>query len=40
MEFPIKDRLTFRRFVDLELHDNVPDAKTIWLYRERLTRKG
>ena len=40
MEFPIKDRLTFRRFVDPELHDNVPDAKTIWLYRERLTRKG
>ncbi len=28
------------RFVGLALHDPVPDAKTIWLYREQLTRAG
>jgi IS5 family transposase len=28
------------RFVGLALHDPVPDAKTIWLYREQLTRTG
>lgn len=39
-EFQIKDRLTFMRFLGLKLHDNVPDAKTIWLYRERLMSKG
>jgi IS5 family transposase len=26
------------RFCGLALHDPVPDAKTIWLYREQLTR--
>ena len=28
------------RFVGLALHDPVPDAKTIWLFREQLTRAG
>ena len=28
------------RFVGLELCDPVPDAKTIWLYRETLARAG
>jgi hypothetical protein len=28
------------RFCGLALHDPVPDAKTIWLYREQLTRAG
>lgn len=35
-EFQIKDRLSFMRFLDLSLCEKVPDAKTIWLYRERL----
>lgn len=35
-EFQIRDRLSFIRFLDLELWEKVPDAKTIWLYRERL----
>jgi len=35
-EFQLRDRLSFMRFVGLELHDEwVPDAKTIWLYREK-----
>ena len=37
-EFQIRDRLTFMRFLGLGLHDVVPDAKTIWLFREHLTR--
>jgi hypothetical protein len=27
-------------FAGLAVHDPVPDAKTIWLYRERLARAG
>lgn len=36
-EYQIRDRLTFMRFLGLSLSDRVPDAKTIWLYRERLS---
>jgi len=39
-EFLINDRLSFMRFLGLGLTDRVPDAKTIWLFRERLTRAG
>ncbi len=28
------------RFLGLGLHERVPDAKTIWLFREHLTRAG
>lgn len=36
-EYQIRDRLSFMRFLNLTLSDRVPDAKTIWLYRERLS---
>jgi transposase, IS5 family len=39
-EYQLKDRLSFMRFVGLALHDPVPDAKTIWLFREQLARAG
>jgi transposase, IS5 family len=39
-EFLINDRLSFMRFLGLGLTDKVPDAKTIWAFRERLTRAG
>jgi len=39
-EYQLRDRLSFMRFVGLALHDPVPDAKTIWLYREQLARAG
>ena len=39
-EFQIQDRLSFMRFLGLGLEDKVPDAKTIWLFRERLTQAG
>ena len=38
LEFQIKDRLSFMRFLGLSLGDTVPDAKTIWLFRELLTK--
>jgi IS5 family transposase len=39
-EFLINDRLSFMRFLGLGLTDRVPDAKTIWAFRERLTKAG
>ena len=39
-EFQIRDRLSFMRFLGLDLGDRVPDAKTIWLFREQLVRAG
>ncbi len=38
--FLIPDRLSFMRFPGFGLHDRVPDAKTIRVFRERLTRAG
>ena len=35
-EFMIRDRLSFMRFLDLRLEDTVPDATTLWLFREAL----
>ncbi len=37
-EYLIKDRLSFMRFLGLGLSDTVPDANTIWTFREALTR--
>jgi len=39
-EYQICDRLSFMRFLGLKLADDVPDSKTIWLFRERLTELG
>src|SRR4051812_24723392 len=39
-EFLINDRLSFMRFLDLSLGNRVPDATTIWLFRERLVKAG
>ena len=39
-EYQIRDRLSFMRFLGLGLGDVVPDAKTIWLFREELTEAG
>lgn len=39
-EYQVRDRLSFMRFVGLGLGDPVPDAKTLWLFREQLTRAG
>jgi transposase len=36
-EFLINDRLSLMRFLGLGLSDRVPDPRTIWLFREKLT---
>jgi transposase, IS5 family len=40
LEFQIRDRLSFMRFLGLSLGNTVPDAKTVWLFREQLTEAG
>jgi len=37
MEYQIRDRISFMRFLGLNIDQRVPDAKTIWLFREQLT---
>ena len=37
-EYQINDRMSFMRFLGLLLGDKVPDAKTIWLFRDTLTQ--
>lgn len=37
-EYMIRDRYSFCRFLGLSPEDNVPDAKTIWLFREQLVQ--
>jgi len=39
-EYAINDRLSFQRFLGLTLDDKVPDAKTIWAFKERLSESG
>ncbi len=39
-EYQLRDRLSFMRFVGLARHEPVPDATTLWLFRERLVRAG
>ena len=39
-EFHILDRMSFMRFLGLALCDKVPDSKTIWNFREELTKAG
>ena len=39
-EFQVRDRLSFQRFLGLAPEDRVPDAKTLWLFRERPAHHG
>ena len=39
-EYQLRDRFSFMRFLGLGLEDAVPDAKTLWLYREALAKAG
>lgn len=40
LEYQINDRLSFMRFLGLQMSDKVPDAKTFWYFRESLTKSG
>ena len=39
-EYQITDRISFQRFLGLSLGEKVPDAKTIWLFRNTLIESG
>ena len=36
IEYQIRDRLSFMRFLGLGFEDRIPDSKTVWLFRENL----
>lgn len=38
IEYAILDRLSFMRFLGLGINDPVPDSKTVWLFRDTLTK--
>lgn len=40
LEFQILDRLSFTRFLGIEIGGKVPDATTIWRFREELVEAG
>jgi IS5 family transposase len=40
LEYQVRDRLSFMRFLGLSLSDRVPDEKTVWLFRETLGKLG
>ncbi len=40
LEYQVNDRLSFMQFLGLSLADDVPDAKTVWLFRQQLTEAG
>lgn len=39
-EYQVRDRLSFTRFLGLALEDRIPDATTLWLFREKLAQAG
>jgi len=40
VEYQILDRTSFKNFLGLETGDKVPDEKTVWSFRERVTKTG
>ena len=39
-EYLINDRLSFQRFLGMEVGEKAPDANTIWLFKEKLGEDG
>ena len=40
VEYQIIDRTSFKQFLGLESGDKVPDEKTVWAFRENITKSG
>ena len=36
IEYQINDRMSFMRFLDLSIADDIPDSKTVWKFKEQL----
>ena len=39
-EYHVHDRMSFTRFLRLGFEDSIPDATTLWLFRETLAKAG
>lgn len=37
VEYQINDRMSFMRFLDLTIADDIPDSRTVWAFREKIT---
>src|SRR5258705_839043 len=40
IEYQVRDRLSFTRFLKLGIESRIPDGTTLWLFREKLARAG
>jgi IS5 family transposase len=40
VEYQVRDRLSFTRFLQLGIEDSIPDGTTLWLFREALGKAG
>jgi IS5 family transposase len=40
VEYQVRDRLSFTRFLRLGIEDRIPDGTTLWLFREALAKAG
>jgi len=40
IEYQILDRISFKKFLGLATADKVPDEKTVWSFRENITKSG
>lgn len=40
VEYQILDRTSFKNFLGFETGDKIPDEKTVWAFREQLTKSG
>jgi IS5 family transposase len=40
VEYQVRDRFSFTRFLRLGCEDSIPDATTLWLFREKLAKAG
>lgn len=40
VEYQVRDRLSFTRFLQLGIEDSIPDGTTLWLFREALAKTG
>lgn len=40
IEYQITDRVSFRKFLGIRTLDDIPDEKTVWHYKDLLSKKG
>src|SRR5215475_9057197 len=40
IEYQVRDRMSFTRFLGLGFEEGIPDGTTLWLFREKLAKAG